>query len=70
MGARITAAVQTDTEAHPAPYTMGTGSFLGGKNGQGVALTTHRRIVPRLKKEYGYNSTPLLGLRGMFWGEI
>jgi hypothetical protein len=26
--------------AHPAPYTMGTGSFLGVKR-LGVALTTH-----------------------------
>jgi hypothetical protein len=37
-------------EAHPATYTMGTGS-LPGENGQGQALTTHPDIAPRLKKE-------------------
>ena len=31
MGARFSAPVQTGTEAHPASYTMGTGSFLGVK---------------------------------------
>ena len=28
---RFSATVQTGSEAHPASYTMGTGSFLGGK---------------------------------------
>jgi len=31
MGARFSAPVQTDTEANPASYTMGTGSFSGVK---------------------------------------
>ena len=30
-GARFSASVQTGPEAHPASYTMGTGSFLGVK---------------------------------------
>ena len=30
-GARFSAPVQTRPGAHPASYTMGTGSFLGGK---------------------------------------
>jgi hypothetical protein len=30
--------VQTDSEAHPAPYPMGTG---GPFPGQGVTITTH-----------------------------
>jgi hypothetical protein len=30
-GARFSAPVQTGPEAHPAPYTMGTGSFPGLK---------------------------------------
>ena len=29
-GARFSAPVQTGPGAHPASYTMGTGSFLGG----------------------------------------
>jgi len=28
-------------------------------------LTAHPHLVPRLKKEYSYTSTPLLGLHGM-----
>jgi len=33
-------------------------------------LTTHPYLAPRLKKEYSYTSTPLLGFHGMFWGEL
>jgi len=29
MGVRFSKPVQTGSEAHPASYTMGTGSFLG-----------------------------------------
>ena len=36
----FSAPVQTGPGAHPASYTMGTGSFPG-VNGRGVALTTH-----------------------------
>ena len=39
--------------AHPASCRMGTRSLtgLGGGSGQGVALTTHPHLVPRLNKE-------------------
>jgi hypothetical protein len=37
--ARFSAPVQTGPGAHPASCTMGTGSFPGVKNGQGVTLT-------------------------------
>jgi len=30
-GMRFPAPVQTDSRAHPASYTIGTGSFMGGK---------------------------------------
>jgi len=37
VGARFSAPVQRGPEAHPASYTMGTGSFLGLKqSGRGV----------------------------------
>ena len=37
MGVRFSAPVQTGSEAHPASYTMGTGSFPGLKRpGRGV----------------------------------
>jgi len=38
-GARFSAPVQTVPGAHPASYTIGTGSFPGVKSGQGVTLT-------------------------------
>ena len=44
-------------------------SFPGVKRpGRGVDLPPH--LAPRLKKEYSYTSTPPLGLRGLFWGEL
>ena len=45
-GARFSA-VQTSPGAHPASYTMGTGSFLGLEIVQGVLLTTHPLLVQR-----------------------
>ena len=39
--------VQTGPGDHPAPCTMGTGSFPGLKWGRGVLLTTHPLLVPR-----------------------
>jgi hypothetical protein len=38
-GTRYSVPVQTDTGAHPASCTMGTGSFPGVKCGRGVLLT-------------------------------
>jgi hypothetical protein len=49
--ARFSAPVQTGPEAHPASYTMGTGSFPGVKSGQGVTLTPHPLLVPLVMKE-------------------
>ena len=58
--ARFSAPVQTGTGSHPAPYTMGTGSFLWVKQpGRGVDHPPH--LVPWLKKEYSYTSTLHLG---------
>ena len=57
-GARFSATVQTGPGAHPASYTMGTGSFAGVKRPwRGVDHPPH--LVSRLKKEY---SLPLLPL--------
>jgi hypothetical protein len=50
VGERFSAPVQTGSEAHPASYTMGTGSFPGVKRpGRGVDHPPH--IAPRLKNE-------------------
>jgi hypothetical protein len=63
--ARFSSPIQTGPEAHPASYTMGTGSFPGLKRpGRGVDHPPY--LVPRLNKEYSYTSTPPLGLRGLF----
>ena len=60
--------VQTGPGAHPASDIMGTGSFLRLKRpGRGV---DHPHLAPRLKKEYSYISTPPLGLRALFKGEL
>jgi len=49
-GARFSAHVQTGSDAHPASYTIGTGSFPGVKRpGRGVDHPPH--LAPRLKKE-------------------
>ena len=54
---------------HPASYTMATGSFLGVK-WLGCGIDNPPHLVPRLKKEHSYTSTPLLGLCGLFYGEL
>jgi len=49
VGARFSAPVQTGSEAHPASYTTGTGSFPGVKRpGSGFDHPPH--LAPRLKK--------------------
>ena len=62
--ARLSAPVQTGPEAHPAPYTMGTGSFPGVKRPErGV---DHPPLLARsLKKEQSCTTTPPLSLRGL-----
>jgi hypothetical protein len=62
LGARFSAPVQTSSGAHPASYTMGTGSCTGLESGRGVALTTYPYLAPRLQ----YSSTTNMGLRGLF----
>jgi hypothetical protein len=39
--AKFSVPVQTDHGAHPASFTMITGSLSRGQSGRGVALTTH-----------------------------
>ena len=50
-GAKFSAPVKTGPEAHPAPCTMGTGSFPGGRCCRGVTLTPHPLLVQRSKIE-------------------
>ena len=66
---RFSTPFQNGPGAYPASYTMGTGSFPGVKRpGYGVDHPPH--LAPRLKKEQSYTSTPPLGLRGLFQGEV
>ena len=46
-GGRDFPPVQSGPGAHPASFTMGTGSFPGVKCGRGVLLTTHLLLVLR-----------------------
>ena len=56
-GARFSAPIQTGPGAHPASYTLGTGSFPGVKRpGRSVDHPPH--LARGLKKEYNYTSTP------------
>jgi hypothetical protein len=49
MGARFSAPVQTDSQAHPASCAIGTRSFPGVESGRGVTLIPHPLLVPRSK---------------------
>ena len=44
--ARFSAPVHTGPGAHPASFTVGTGSILVVQNGRGVKLTTDHLLVP------------------------
>ena len=51
VAVRFSAPVQTGPGAHPASYTMGTGSFPVSKAAGAWQLTTHPPLEPRLKKK-------------------
>ena len=63
VGARYSALVQTGPGAHPASCTMGTGSFPGVKNGQGVTLTPHPLLVSWPRKSRAIPLLPLWAVR-------
>jgi len=65
VGARFSAPVQNGPGAHPASYTMVTGSFPGVKRPK-RGVDHPPPLEPWLKKEYSYISTPPLGLRCLF----
>jgi len=50
VGARFFAPVQTGRGAHSASCTMGTGSFTGGKERQGLDADPSPRLVPWSRK--------------------
>jgi hypothetical protein len=59
---------QIGAGVHTPSYTKGALSFPGVKRpGRGVDHPP--LLVPRLRKEYSYTSTPPLGLYGLFEGE-
>jgi hypothetical protein len=58
---KFSAPVQTGPGAHPASYTIGTGSFPGVESGLGVTLTPHPLLVPWSKKQS--TAIPVLSLR-------
>jgi len=49
---------------HLTSYTRGTSSFPG-ESGRDVVLTTHSGLLPGLKTEQSYTSTPPMGLGGL-----
>ena len=50
MGTRFSTPFETGPGAHPAPCTMGTGSFPGVKR-PGLGVDIHPHLAPRLKEE-------------------
>jgi hypothetical protein len=64
-GGEIFRTLQTGPGAHPASYTTGTVSFPVIKRlGRGDDYPPH--LQPRLRKEYNFTSTPLLGFVACF----
>ena len=70
MGAKFSATVQPDPVAHPASYTMGTGSPSRGVKwpGRGVDHPTPSSAKVKERVEL-YLYSPLR-LRGLFYGEL
>jgi hypothetical protein len=67
--ARFFAPVQTDSGTQPTSCIMGIGSFQEVKRpGRGVDHPPH--VSSRLKKEWGYTSTPTLDIRYLFLGDL
>ena len=63
-GARFSTPVQTGSGAHPASYTMGTGSFPGVKRpGRGVNHPPPSSAEVKERVEYTF--TPPLGRSGL-----
>ena len=60
-GARFSAPVQTGRGAHPASCTMGTGSFLGGKERPGRDADPSPPSSAVVMKWLSYTSTPPMG---------
>ena len=56
---------EIESRWHFNDFTPGS---LPGVKQRGVALITYPHLLPRLKKEQSYTSTPNLGLRGLFYG--
>jgi len=67
--ARFSSPVQTGPVAHPASYTMGTGSFPEVKR-LGRSVDHSPPSSAEVKERVELYSTPPLGLRGLFWGDL
>jgi hypothetical protein len=70
MRVRFSTPIQAGPGTHLGSSTIGTESLSRGKRHRGLKLTTYPYLVPGLKKEHSYTSSPPLGLRGLFLGEI
>jgi len=68
VGARFSAPIQTSPEAHPASYTMGTGSFLGVKR-PGHGADHPPPSSAEVKERVELYLFPPLGLCSLFQGE-
>jgi len=69
VGARFSAPVQTGLGAHPASYTMGTGSFPGVKSGRVVTPTPHPLLVLQSRKSRTIHLLPIRAFAAYKKGE-
>jgi len=60
--------LQIGSGAHPATYSMGTGSLIPGMKWRDVKLTTHLQLVPTLRIRG--DPTPLLQYVFRMWCSI
>ena len=67
---RIPVGARFSPPVHTQSPTQRLSGLSRRKSGRGLASTTHHHLAPRLKKQQRYTSTPPLGLRGLFQGDL
>jgi hypothetical protein len=69
VGGQIFRTLPAQPWGPPSPCTVHTGSFPRLKRPKRV-VDHPPHLIPRLRKEYSYTCAPILGLRGLFKGDL
>ena len=67
---RFSAHVRTGPGVYQTSCTMGAGSLPAGVKRLGLRVEHPLHLAPRLRELQGCTSSPRLGLRGLFWGDL